>query len=234
MPSAPEPRLPVAVVVPALNAAAGLGEALAAVSASVRAMVVGDGGSTDATVAVAEAAGAQVVHSQRGRGPQLQAGAEAALRQEGCPWLLFLHADTRLQPGWQGAVRTHLALHGSETLAGYFGLRLDDCAPAARRLERLVAWRCRRMGLPYGDQGLLIHRSLYEAVGGFRPMPLMEDVDLVRRIGRARLRRLAADALTSAVRYRCDGYWRRPARNLSLLSLYFLGVAPERLVRWYG
>jgi hypothetical protein len=113
-------------------------------------------------------------------------------------------------------------------------LRLDDRSRAARRVERLVAWRCRRLGLPYGDQGLLIHRDLYREVGGFRAIPLMEDVDLARRIGRKRLLMLEADALTSAVRYRRDGFWLRPLRNLTLLGLYWLGVPPERLVRWYG
>lgn len=225
--------LPVCVVVPALNAAGGLAETLAAVLGRVQRMIVADGGSTDTTVAVAERQGADVVQAERGRGLQLAAGGAAALRS-GCPWLLFLHADTRLQEGWAGVVRRHIAQPGSEGLAGYFRFRLDDASPEARRVERLVDWRCRRFALPYGDQGLLIHRSLYEQLGGFRPLPLMEDVDLVRRIGRARLRMLDADALTAAARYRRDGYWRRPARNLSLLALYFLGVAPERLVHWYG
>lgn len=225
--------LPVCVVMPALNAAESLTGTLAAMEGRLQAVIVADGGSTDATVAVAERQGADVVQAERGRGLQLAAGGEAALRS-GSPWLLFLHADTRLQVGWSGAVRRHMAQPGSEGLAGYFRFRLDDASQAARRVERLVAWRCRRLALPYGDQGLLIHRALYRELGGFRPLPLMEDVDLVRRIGRARLRALDADALTSASRYRRDGYWRRPGRNLALLSLYFLGVAPERLVRWYG
>ena len=84
---------------------------------------------------------------------------------------------------------------------------------AARRLERLVAWRCRVLALPYGDQGLLISRALYEAVGGFRPLPLMEDVDLVRRLGRSRLPPLPVPAVTSAERWRREGWRRRSARN---------------------
>lgn len=225
--------LPVCVVVPALNAADSLATALDVVAGRVHRMIVADGGSDDATVEVAEEQGARVVQAERGRGLQLAAGGAAALRSD-CAWLLFLHADTRLQEGWAEAVRRHIAQPGSEDLAGYFRFCLDDASPEARRVERLVAWRCRRLALPYGDQGLLIHRALYRELGGFRPLPLMEDVDLVRRIGRARLRALGADALTSASRYRRDGYWRRPARNLSLLSLYFLGVPSERLVRWYG
>ncbi|MEE8246899.1 MAG: glycosyl transferase family 2, partial [Alphaproteobacteria bacterium] len=89
-------------------------------------------------------------------------------------------------------------------------------------------------GLPYGDQGLLIHRDLYSRVGGFRPLPLMEDVDIVRRIGARRLVVLEAAALTSAARYRRAGYLRRSLRNLACLGLYFLGVPPRLLVRLYG
>ena len=96
------------------------------------------------------------------------------------------------------------------------------------------AGRCRRFGLPYGDQGLLISRAHYERLGGFRPLPLMEDVDLVRRIGRNDLVPLEADAITSAARYRRDGWWFRPLRNLTCLSLYFAGLPPQALRRLYG
>ncbi|RYJ04407.1 MAG: glycosyl transferase family 2, partial [Acetobacteraceae bacterium] len=119
-------------------------------------------------------------------------------------------------------------------LARYARFTLDDPAPQARRLERLVAWRCRALALPYGDQGLLISRALYDELGGFRPLPLMEDVDLVRRLGRRRLAALPVDAVTSAERWRRDGWWRRSARNLGCLSLYFLGLPPSLIRRLYG
>ena len=97
-----------------------------------------------------------------------------------------------------------------------------------------MAWRCRCFGLPYGDRGLLIHRAFYERLGGFNAIPLMEDVDMVRRIGRRNMVMLKADAITSAARYQRNGYWRRSARNLILLGLYWLGVPPRFLVRIYG
>jgi hypothetical protein len=101
-----------------------------------------------------------------------------------------------------------------------------------------VAWRCRVLALPYGDQGLLIHRDLLAAVGGIRPLPLMEDVDLVRRLvrrgGRARLVALDAVAVTSAERWRREGYAGRSARNLLCLSLWFAGVPPRIIARVYG
>ena len=178
----------------------------------------------------ARATGARFIAAPRGRGVQLAAGAGAAAGD----WLLFLHADCRLSSDWGAAVAAFLAAPEATSRAGYFDFALDDAARAARRLERIVAWRCRVMALPYGDQGLLIARSLYRAVGGFAPLPLMEDVDLVRRLGRRRLARIGAQCISSPRRYRREGYWRRPLRNLFCLLLYFAGVPPDRIVRIYG
>lgn len=216
-----------AVVIPALNAAATLGDTIAAVAAAAAEVVVVDAVSTDATVAVARAAGARVLSAPRGRGVQLAAGIAAARE----PWLLLLHADTLLDPAWSVAAAAHIA--AGPARAAYFRFALASADPRARRLERAVAWRCRALGLPYGDQGLLIHRDLLAAVGGVPALPLMEDVALVRRIGRARLVALAAAAVTSAERWERDGWTRRSARNLTCLAGWFLGVPPARLARWY-
>ncbi len=226
------------IVIPTLNAVDTLGATLAALDdggASTpgipeREILVVDGGSTDGSCALAETLGARVVAGPRGRGRQLIAGAEAAKGD----WLLFLHADTRLEPGWAGVAAAFMDDPANAERAGYFRFALDDPAPAARRVERLVAWRCRRLGLPYGDQGLLIARSFYEALGGYRPLAMMEDVALVRRIGRRRLVPLEATALTSARRYERDGYIARPARNLLCLGLYFLGLPPRLIARLYA
>jgi rSAM/selenodomain-associated transferase 2 len=221
----------ISVIIPAVNAA----ETLPALLCSLRRqplvtdILVADGGSADRTAALAKTLGARVIDAARGRGSQLAAGAAAA----GGRWLLFLHADCRPQPGWMQAVSGFITAPQAEDRAGYFDLALDDAAPAARRLERIVAWRCRLLALPYGDQGLLISRALYDAVGGFAPLPLMEDVDLARRLGRRRLARIGTGCLASARRYRQDGYWRRPLRNLLCLSLYFAGLSPDRIVRLY-
>ncbi len=217
------------VVIPALNAAAVLPACLDAVAGppAVEIIVV-DGGSSDETARIATAAGARLLAAPRGRGPQLAAGIAAARAE----WLLLLHADTRLAPGWrQDAVR---AMAGPPMTAFYFRLALDSTDPRARRLERLVAWRCARLGLPYGDQGLLIPRALLDAVGGMRPLPLMEDVDLARRLGRARLAALPADAATSAARWQSDGWRRRSARNLACLGLWYAGIPPRIIARLYA
>jgi rSAM/selenodomain-associated transferase 2 len=212
------------VIVPTLNAAAFLPDTLAAVGDGPEIIVV-DGGSADATVAIATAAGVRVLTALRGRGTQLAAGIAVATQD----WMLLLHADTRLSPGWRSAITQCGTMQ-----AGYFRFVLDSADPRARRLERLVAWRSRVLGLPYGDQGLLLHRDLLHAVGGMKPLPLMEDVDLVRRLGRSRLVALGADAVTSAHKWETQGYLRRSARNLLCLSLWFAGVPPRMIRRIYG
>jgi rSAM/selenodomain-associated transferase 2 len=213
--------LDVSIIIPTLNAAAFLPRTLAALGDRNEIIVV-DGGSTDGTCELAF--GARVLTAPRGRGSQLAAGIAVAAH----PWLLLLHADTRLSPNWLAVT------HDDPACAGYFRFVLDSDDPRARRLERLVAWRSRVLGLPYGDQGLLIHRDLLRLVGGMKPIPLMEDVDLVRRLGRARLTPLPADAVTSARKWENQGYLRRSGRNLLCLSLWFAGVSPEKIQRIYG
>jgi rSAM/selenodomain-associated transferase 2 len=215
------------VVVPTLNAEAHLPHFLERMRDADEILVV-DGGSSDRTVAIAEQAGARILQAPRGRGAQLGAGGEAARGD----WLLFLHADTLPAPGWSAAVASHIA--SAPARAACFGLRLSDRAWQARLIERAVALRVAVLGLPYGDQGLLVPRVLYERVGGYRPLPLMEDVDLVRRIGRYRLDRLEVQAWTSAERWRRDGWFGRSARNLICLTLYAAGVSPERIARIYA
>jgi rSAM/selenodomain-associated transferase 2 len=218
------------VVIPVLNAARYLPACLGALRRGAPAgmeVVLADGGSTDGTQALGERLGARVVAAPRGRGVQVAAAIEQA--QGG--WLLVLHADTRLGPGWGAAAAAFMR---SEGRAAYFRFALDDDSPRARLLERAVAWRCRVLGLPYGDQGLLIPRALLEQLGGYPALPLMEDVALVRRLGRARLVALDVPALTSAERWRREGWTRRSARNLFCLGLWFLGVPPRIIARVYG
>jgi rSAM/selenodomain-associated transferase 2 len=233
----PSPRLAdqaVSVVIPTLNAAARLPGCLGALRAAraaglVDQVVVADGGSCDATREIARAHAAVVLDARPGRGGQLAAGARVACGG----WLLFLHADTRLGAGWERTLATHLARPEAAETAAVFRLAFDEVSDGAARVARLANWRTRRLGLPYGDQGLLIARELYDALGGYRALPLMEDVDLARRLGRRRIRVLDAAAVTSAARYRRDGWRRRPAANLTLLGLYLLGVPPRLLQRLY-
>ena len=219
------------IVIPTLNAADELAQTLDHLKGTGVAgeFIVADGGSIDATPVSAAETGVKFTAETGGRGPQLAAGAEMATGS----WLLFLHADTRPQPGWHHAVNGFMADPQNRFRAAYFIFALNDPAPGARRLEALVRWRCRVFALPYGDQGLLISSEFYDFLGGMPPIPLMEDVELVRRIGRSRLVQLATSAVTSAERYRRGGYWLRPARNLLCLGLYFAGLPPRLIAGLY-
>lgn len=218
----------VSIIIPTLNAQASLPATLKSIGGTDEVVVV-DGGSRDDTVALARDGGARVVETARGRGHQLHAGAGAA----GQDWLLFIHADTVLAPDWRGHVDAARARAGATGFAHVFGFKLAAPDWQARVLEAGVALRVYLFALPYGDQGLLIHRTLYDALGGYRPLPLMEDVDFIRRVGRRRLRRLPCAAITSAQRWREGGWLRRSARNLACLTMFSAGAPIERIARFY-
>jgi rSAM/selenodomain-associated transferase 2 len=171
------------------------------------------------------------VESLPGRGRQLNAGAARASGE----WLWFVHADSRLPTGWWEAFRNLQAV-GDEVVGGDFRFALDSPAWQARLLEYAVALRVRWFNLPYGDQGIFVRRSAFDALGGFAPIPLMEDVEFIQRLKRrGRLRHLTLSLKTSARRWEREGWWRRSARNLATLAMYVLGVSPERLAkRYYG
>lgn len=218
------------VIIPTLNAASGLSNTLDSIEGDpVSEVVVTDGGSNDITTVVADERGAVVIIGPKGRGGQLGRGAQASSGD----WLLFLHADTILSASWRAEAANFMAVPGNRKRAGFFRLRLDSDAAQARRVERLVAWRSRTLGLPYGDQGLLISRDLYGQMGGYAELPLMEDVSLVRRLGRKRLHGFSALATTSAEKFERDGWTMRPVRNVTCLILYLLGVPARWITRLY-
>ncbi len=226
------------IIIPAYNAARTLAASFTALEEAiacglVSGWILADGGSSDATVKLARARGFDVVAAPAGRGVQLVAGAERALSRGQDGWLLFLHADTVLERGWARAVKAFMTEHEGTERAGYFRFALDDDSAPARRLQRFVAWRCALFGLPYGDQGLLIPTRFYAALGGYKPFPLFEDVDLVQRIGKRRLAPLDARAVTSAQRFRSEGYLARSAANLVLLARYLAGADPHELAKTY-
>lgn len=228
----------ISVVIPTLNAETGLAACLSAlvpatVDGLVREVIIVDGGSTDRTLRIADQAGARIITSPPGRGRQLQTGAAAARFN----WVLFLHADTVLEPGWEREVDAFIErveIGRRPDSGAVFRFALDDVGFLPRLVEWGVAVRTAVLRLPYGDQGLIIPRRLYDRIGGFRDMPLMEDVDIVRRLGRSRTVVLRATAVTSAIRYRRDGYVRRIARNLGCLMLYYFRVPPRVIAKIYG
>jgi rSAM/selenodomain-associated transferase 2 len=217
----------ISVVIPALDEEHAIAAAIASVRDDAGEVIVADGGSSDRTRERARDAGATVLDGPRGRGAQLAHGAAAARGE----WLVFLHADTRLAAGWSRV----LADVPAASPGGAFRLAIDSPRRAYRVIEWGAGMRCRLFRLPYGDQALFARRAAYDAIGGFRPLPLMEDVDFVRRLARlGPLALPATRALTSARRWEETGVVRRTLTNWSVLTLYALGRAPERLQRLYS
>lgn len=223
---------PLSIVIPTLNAAAALPATLQALmegleAGLIRELVISDGGSTDGTRAAADSAGARLVAGPAGRGGQIARGVAAARGD----WVLILHADTWLSEGWTEHAERHMATGPNS--AGYFRLRFRASGAAPRLVAGWANLRARRFGLPYGDQGLLLHKALLEQVGGVPDLPLMEDVVLSRRL-RGRLVMLNAEARTSADRYEREGWLRRGARNLLTLARFLGGADPAKLARAYA
>ena len=212
---------------PALDEEESLRRNLPAARAAADELVVSDGGSRDGTVAAARAAGALVVEGPPSRGGQLNRGA-AATRAD---LLLFLHADTLLPDGAAAAVRA--AVDGGAS-GGAFALRFDDRRALLRLGERLIDLRTRLTRLPLGDQAQFVTREAFDALGGFRDWPILEDLDFARRLRRhGRLALLRPPVTTSARRYVEGGIGRTVARNWLIWTLYGCGVSPHRLARLY-
>ncbi|MEM9268392.1 MAG: TIGR04283 family arsenosugar biosynthesis glycosyltransferase [Pseudomonadota bacterium] len=222
---------PVSVILPTLNAAPDLGPVLADLTLGVQAglvheVIFADGGSTDETAEIAEAVGAVFVSSEKGRGVQLAAGCAAARGA----YLFVVHTDSRLPPDWPERIKQVLE-HGPGP--AYYGrLRFAAKGIAPRIVERWAELRSHVFGLPYGDQGLLVPRTLYAQRGGYQEIPLMEDVALARAL-RGALKPLDLTVTTSATRYENEGWVRRGLGNLILLCRYMFGASPEKLAEQY-
>ena len=231
-PPRPEPIADLSVVIPTLEASGVLAPLLRSVAPVAGEVCVVDGRSRDraATAACARSHGARFATAPRGRGTQIRRGCALASRA----WLLVLHADSSLPAGWADAVRAFVAAPEHRHRAACFRLAFDEDSWPARRTAALANLRSRLLALPYGDQGLLIPRPLLDEVGGFRDLPIMEDVDIVRRVGRRRLHLLDAAVRTSAERYRRNGWLRRSLRNGLCLALWFAGVPPARILEVYA
>jgi rSAM/selenodomain-associated transferase 2 len=220
----------VSVVIPALNEERAIGETLDSL-ARVRGLgevIVADGGSSDATVAIAESRGARPVQSERGRGVQLHAGALASAGDV----LWFLHADTRAPV--DAIERIEEALADPRVAGGNFALVFDGDTRPARFLTRAYP-HFRKLGLCYGDSGIFVSRAVYEAIGGFKAYPIFEDLDLVKRIKkRGRFVRLDCTLTTSSRRFEGRSFTWTFTRWMGMQVLYWAGVHPNRLARNYA
>jgi rSAM/selenodomain-associated transferase 2 len=222
---------PLAVVIPSFNEAARLPALLADLAAAPAGLIaealVVDGGSGDGTPQLARLMGARVIRSRAGRGWQLQRGVEVTT----APWLLLLHADGRLQPGWTQALERAMA---QPAAAWAFDLAVEGPGPALRLLELAVRLRCQLRRLPYGDQGLLLPRALLLQAGGVPELPLMEDLLLIQRLQPlAPIRRLGCPLRVDGRRWRRLGVVGTAWRNAQLRRAWRQGCSPEQLAQHY-
>lgn len=224
---------PLSIIIPALNAEAVLPLCLASLmpgleTGLIREVILVDGGSEDQTRRLAEGAGAAVTATpEPGRAAQLRHGFDQARGD----WLLFLHADTALSRDWAERAKSHITERKDKAAAFTLAYRSDH--PMAKVVARRANWRARALGLPYGDQGLLISRKLYTEIGGYAETPFMEDVQIIRAIGKKRLSLLSAEARTDGSKYDRDGWRKRSWRNAYLITRYLLGAKPESLAKLY-
>jgi rSAM/selenodomain-associated transferase 2 len=219
----------ISVVIPTLNEQSRIGRALACTKLAGVERIVVDGGSADGTQETARSLGAErVIASAPGRARQMEAGRREARGDV----VLFLHADTRLDEGWKESLERALA--DPATAGGAFRLRFDGDGWRLRVIELGAALRARLAGLPYGDQALFVRSALLERAGGIAPVPIFEDLDLVRVIRRAgRLALLPEAARTSPRRYAANGALLQVIRNQVALASYLLGLPRARVAAWY-
>ncbi len=221
----------VSIVIPVLNEAdcvVGLLARLQPVRAAGHEVILADGGSRDATVALARPLVDRIVCPGRGRARQMNAGAAAARGDV----LWFLHADSGVPAG---AVRRILGAVRAGRPWGRFDVRLSGRDPMFRVIERAMNLRSRLTGIATGDQGIFVTRALFERVGGYPDIPLMEDIALSRALkGHARPACLEGPLVTSSRRWEAQGTWRTIWLMWWLRAAYRLGVSPERLARAYA
>ena len=219
----------ISVIIPTLSEELALEKSLISARSSKDAeIIVSDGGSLDGTLAMAQRLADKAISSPAGRGLQMNRGAAGAAGDI----LLFLHADTILSAGWYERIRE--ALRDDRVAGGAFSFSLSRRSPHFTLISLMVNLRSRLLKLPYGDQALFIRRTVFEELGGFREIPIMEDLELVKGMRRAgRIAILKQPVITSSRRWEKEGWLWTTARNLSILFLYRLGASPERLYRFY-
>ncbi|HAA31256.1 MAG TPA: glycosyltransferase [Cyanobacteria bacterium UBA8553] len=225
----------ISIIIPVLNEVGTIKEALASTypSTNVEAIAV-DGGSTDGTVGLVQSLGVKVLSAPAGRACQMNAGAMAATGEI----LLFLHADTRLPPGFDTMVRAALQLSmpgdRKAPIAGAFALQIDAALRRLRLIEWGVNWRSHFLQMPYGDQAIFLKAKTFYQMGGFPELPIMEDFELMRRLKRTgRIALIPTPVVTSARRWLKKGVCQTTLINQIVILAYLLNVSPKQLVHWY-
>jgi rSAM/selenodomain-associated transferase 2 len=220
---------PISIIIPTLNSETDLPETLKSLFEGIennliRELIISDGGSTDKTKFIANEVGASIVEGYCGRGLQINKGVDKS--QGG--WILILHADTSLSLDWS----VNLMQKINKNFAYHFKLKIKSKSPFARNLEYWAQIRSKFLGLPYGDQGFLIHRDLLDTIGEFPKIPIMEDIALADKL-KGKIKPLDIMAYTSAEKYHNNGWLRQSMINFLILTQYRFGKDPHKLYRVY-
>lgn len=219
----------ISIIIPTLNEAENIKEAIATTQPNTNIeVIIVDGGSKDDTIKIAQSLGVKIISSSPGRAVQMNTGAVAATGEI----LLFLHADTCLPTGFDDMVRTALQQPG--TVAGAFKLRIDASLLSLRWVEWGINVRSHFYQMPYGDQAIFLTKAVFQQIGGFPELPIMEDFELMRRLKRiGRIVIIPIPVVTSARRWLQKGVFKTTLLNQIVIIAYLLGVSPERICRWY-
>ena len=221
-------KVKISAVIPTLNEEALLPGLLEDLNRQGAEVLVADGGSRDQTAAIARRFGARVLTVPAGRGRQLNAGASASTGEA----LFFVHADSIISRHAVAAIAG--ALGEGRFVGGAFSVAVRSARPSVRFIYRVANWRSSRLFLPYGDQGIFCLRSVFEALGGYREIPFMEDIDFVRRLKRlGRTVILPQTMNTSVRRLEQEGVAYATLRNLTLAFLFLMGASPYVLQKYY-
>lgn len=219
----------ISIIIPVLNETKTIAQTIStAQTATDIEIIVVDGGSNDGTVELAQSLDVQLISTFPGRATQMNQGAMAATGDI----LIFLHGDTLLPPGFDRLVRE--ALLNANTIAGAFELGIRGTERSLRIVEKMVNWRSRYLQIPYGDQGIFLKAKIFQEVGGFPEIPIMEDFELIRQLRKkGRIAIVSVPVLTSGRRWQKLGVLKTTIINQIVIIAYLLGVSPEILAQWY-
>ena len=209
----------VTVVIPTYNSEKTIENTLNSICKYFNKIIMVDANSCDLTIQISKKYNIKIIKSLKGRGPQLILGAEHTATD----WIFFLHSDTIIKKNNIIDINQFITNTLNNNKAASFKIKFNTNNIWSNLLSKLVNIRSKYLKLPYGDQGLLISRSFYKNIGGYKNIPIMEDVEIIRNIGFRNIKILNSYIITDAARFENQGWIYRPMINLFCLTLYFLG-----------